>query len=138
MHRLDNELKAALTRKEAPAGFARRAIERVEREAPYRSGRPRRPVAQWKWALAAAATLILAVGAGVYEHHSRARHKSEAALEKVVTALSITATQLDRAEKKAFSNLPLERLREQLAGASGGIRPESLTDSHSSDERSRI
>jgi hypothetical protein len=116
MRQLENDLQDALRRRPAPPGFAARLLARIERDASFRTAQPRRPPTRRLWMLAAAAVLMAAVGAGVFEHARRIRVRNEAALQRTLTALSIAATQLDRVERKALSTARWEQLREQLTG----------------------
>lgn len=103
MKELDDELRHALRRVQAPAGFADRVLRRAagepigrEREHAMAAVRPfvRRPIVQW----AAAAAIVAAVAGGIQYRHvqnERAeRAAGEAAKEQIMQALRITASKL--------------------------------------------
>jgi hypothetical protein len=91
--KLENELQAALRRKEPPPGFADRVLARVP-SAPV--GRPRRT---WvRWFAAMAASLLLAGGGLEYRHYQR----GERAKAEVLLAVRIAASKLNQAQKKVL------------------------------------
>jgi negative regulator of sigma E activity len=118
MHRLENELRNALRRKPAPSGFAERVQSRVESETPARSSASRRLLIRGNWALAASVVLAVAIGVGYFAHQRRIRSRNDAALHQTLTALSIAAKQLERAETRAFSRV----IRGRLDGQAAGVR----------------
>lgn len=79
MDPLEQQLKQALARIDAPEGFAGRV-----------SGAARRPV--WRNPALAAAVMLLAVGGGV----AWRQHQGELAKEQVMTAMRITAGKLNQ------------------------------------------
>jgi len=81
MDRLEEELRVALARKEPGAGFAERVAARRVVAFPM----PR-------WAMAAAATILLGIGSGL----AYRQHEGEVAKEKVMKAMRITAVKLNR------------------------------------------
>jgi hypothetical protein len=81
---LEHELHSAFSRKDPPAGFA----ERVEAAAARPYSAP--PALSGRW-LALAASVVLLVGGAAYR-----RHQGEAAKEQLMTAMRITAVQLNR------------------------------------------
>ena len=86
MDRLEESLRSALARKEAPAGFAQKvAAQAAARPAPARVWAPQR------W-IAAAAVVVMAVGGGM----AYRRHQGEMAKEQVMQAMKITAGKLHR------------------------------------------
>lgn len=88
MNDLERELQRALSRKDAPAGFAERVLARV---AP-----PRRR--SWTlWIPAAVAACVL-LAAGVV--HQREVDQGEEAKRQLLTALEITAKTIQFAESK--------------------------------------
>lgn len=105
---LDDELRSALRREPAPAGFAERVLQRVEEQAtaagPARSGSRAAPVRWSIFSLAAAAALVAAVAGGIqYRSFERARAEraaGEAAKEQVIEALRITASKLQLVREK--------------------------------------
>lgn len=91
MRNLDDELRHALGREEAPAGFADRVIERAGRP-PRRQSSP----AFVRWAAAAMIVGALA-GADQYRAIQNAREdrlRGEAAKEQVLQALRIAGSKL--------------------------------------------
>ncbi len=113
MDRIENDLKAALRRKQAPPGFAARIMERIDEDKSARKvfqrflpGKP--------WMLAAAALAVMAIGAVVYEYPRYIRGRNEAAFQNTLAAITIATTQLNRAESKAYEAAQWERLSRQL------------------------
>jgi len=84
MDRLEESLKAALARKEAPPDFAQRVAARV-RAGQSRTGAP------W-WLASAAGIAVMVVGSGLAYRH----HQGEVAKEQVMQAMKITAVKLHR------------------------------------------
>lgn len=115
MHRIEDDLKAALRRKPAPPGFAASVLERIEDDEFVRKN-SRRLTRGRLWMLAAAAMAVMMISAIVFEHQRYVRNRNEAALQHTLTAISIAAIQLDRAESRAFEPLRWERLGRQVAG----------------------
>ena len=114
MHRIEDDLKAALRRKPAPPGFAARVLRRIEDSKSSRKpsrhfiiGRP--------WMFAAAALVLMMVSAGVFEYQRYIRNRNEAAFQNTLTAISIATLELDRARNKAFQPEWLEPLGIQPA-----------------------
>jgi hypothetical protein len=90
---LERQLHSALSRKDPPASFAERVEAAANRPRPtapdprLRSSGPR-PVTRW---LAAAASIVLLAGSGaIYRHH-----QGEAAKQQLMTAMKLTAVQLN-------------------------------------------
>ena len=81
MDRLEESLKIALARKDAPPGFAQRVTRRAE-------ARP----AVSRWLAAAAAVVLVVAGSGA----AYRRRQGEVAKEQVMTAMKITAVKLHR------------------------------------------
>jgi len=115
MHCIENDLKTALRRKPAPPGFTAKVLKRIE-DNKFDQRAPRRSMPHKLWALAAAALILVVVGTGVFQYQQRIRNRNEAALQRTLTALSIAAVQLDRAEREAFDPIQWERLSRQLTG----------------------
>lgn len=120
MDEMENRLRGALRRKAAPAGFAARVLSRVEGEAacdPTPRREQRRP--HWRffrprvWAVAAA--LVLATGLGLIENDRRIDRRNRAALAQALSALSLAAEQLERAQDKAFTSPRWEDVAKRLA-----------------------
>lgn len=85
MDRLEEELRIALARKAPDPGFADRVT---------RAAAERRVIAfpLPRWAMAAAATVVLGVGGAM----AYREHQGEVAKEQVMTAMRITAVKLNR------------------------------------------
>jgi hypothetical protein len=102
----EQELRAGLRPRSAPAGFADRVLARVE-DSPRRDT-PRRPI----WSIsnpvvrgAIAATLLLAIGIGGYFEHQRERRiAGEHARQQVLLALRITSSTLQDVRNKVDRN----------------------------------
>lgn len=89
----EDQLKAALARREPPEGFAERVLSRME-ELP----RPRRSSNGWRLALAAAAIFALISGAAYHEHERHVR--GEEAKQKLMLALHIASSKLQQTQQK--------------------------------------
>jgi hypothetical protein len=81
---MDNELKAALRRKEPPPGFTERVLAAIDRDDPTAARPPRR--GHWR-AVAAAALLVIGLGGGEAVRIARAK-------QQMLTALHITGAKL--------------------------------------------
>ncbi len=111
MHEIEDRLRDALRRKPAPPGFAARVLSRLESAADARpAARLSRPRL---WAVAAA--LVIAAGVGLIERERWVERRNRAALEESLEALSVAATQLDRAREKAFSHARWDGVAERLS-----------------------
>jgi hypothetical protein len=77
---LENELQAALARKDPPADFAERVVRRAER-----------PVYQWPRWLAAAAAVVVLAGAGL----GYREYRGEMAKEQVMQAFKIASVKVN-------------------------------------------
>jgi hypothetical protein len=113
MNNIEDDLKAALRRRPAPAGFAAKVFERIENESVGRRIHRRLFYSPLRL-LAAAAVIIVTVGAGIMGYQQYVRRRNDAALNRTMAALSIAATQLDEAHKKAFQPERWDRIEEQL------------------------
>ena len=91
---LERELRQALRREAPPAGFA----ERVLATAAARTAAPRRAR---RWALAAAASLLMAVGLQQYRDY-RERLRGEAARNEAMLALRIAGVKLYAIQAKVL------------------------------------
>lgn len=103
---MDEELRQALRREEAPAGFAERVLAGV------RQRQAMEPATPWwrRWmrvhvvALRYATTLILmmavAIGAWEYRRYEQERREGEAARQQVLLALRIASRKLQYAHTK--------------------------------------
>jgi hypothetical protein len=139
MEETENTLRSALRRKPAPGGFAARVLSRVESDAGPRARVPVRRRSRGRvWALAAALAMI-AAGLGVIELDRRVeRRRNRAALEQTLAALAIAATQLERAQEKAFSSSGWERAAERLSRLSAPATAPRPAATHSNAGGSRI
>ncbi len=92
---IEHELKSALRRKPAPAGFATRVLAAVEAE----RGMPARLAAQagW-WRAAAAAVLLTAILGGWTAHTVAERRAGEKARKELLLALQITGEKVRYAQ----------------------------------------
>lgn len=115
MHRIEDDLRAALRRKPAPPGFASRVLKRIE-DGEFVRKNSRLSILERPWILAAAALIVIAISAAVFEYNRYVHNRNQAALQHTLTAISIAAVQLDRAESRALEPLRWERLGRQLAG----------------------
>ena len=94
MNRLEEALRQALGREEAPVGFTERVLARVASPA----AKPG-PWVWLRWALAATLPLLLLVTLQ-YNSERRRRDEGERAKAQVVTALRITAEKLEYTREK--------------------------------------
>jgi hypothetical protein len=93
---LENDLERALRRKDAPAGFADRVMQRIDRD---RGEVPaaKRPT----WWRAAAASFTLAALLGGYATHRVVEHRrGERAKEQVLTAMRIAGEKVRYAQQE--------------------------------------
>jgi hypothetical protein len=97
MSRLEDELRNAMRREDAPPGFAARVMARID-AAPARRHVFHLPAFRWA-AAAVAAMLLLAAGIG-YERQRTARMEGERAKEQVMLALRITGSKLQFVKEK--------------------------------------
>jgi hypothetical protein len=107
MNPIENELKAALARREPPDGFARRVMARVPP--------PRKPSRLHSWShsrlhlgrLAAAAAIVVAILGGVLHQQHRSeqtRIEGERARAELVFALEVASEKLQHAKAKVLKN----------------------------------
>jgi len=94
---LERELKQALGRMEAPAGFTERVMSRLEP--------PRRAKMPPRWApWAVAASLLVSTGGSGYLYQQRQeRATAERARQQILVALQITGSKLDHVRAKIRS-----------------------------------
>lgn len=91
---LENDLERALGRKDAPAGFADRVMQRIERGESPAAKRP-------TWWRAAAASFTLAAMLGGYATHRVVEHRrGERAKEQVLTAMRIAGEKVRYAQQE--------------------------------------
>lgn len=110
MDRLEDALREALRRKEAPEGFADRVLARHVAPRPGWFQFP-----SLRWAAAAALTIVLLAGFQ-YTAEQRRRAQGEAAKEQVLMALRITADKLEYTRAKVQQAANLEVLVPRAAG----------------------
>lgn len=103
MTNLEQELARALARKEAPPGFSRRVLERVD-------GSPAARAAAWRrgvWRGAVAAGLAMVISTGVWLRHEREerleRVQGEAAKQLALVALRIASEKTNVARNRVRS-----------------------------------
>jgi hypothetical protein len=120
MNPLEEKLREALRRKEAPPGFAARVMARLP---PAGASRNRRRESVWRWfhfpavrwsaVAAAVACLLLAAAVVQHRREERARAEGEMAKVEVLRALRIASVKLNSAcakVQKAERNNPENRL----------------------------
>lgn len=97
MEDFERQLTNALARKEAPEWFEAKVMAAVRREsaAPVRG-----KVFSWRWATALATVLVMGGVTWQYERAIHERAEGEAAKARLVLALKITRTKLQRIEQK--------------------------------------
>ena len=94
---MDSDLRRALGRVEPPAGFADRVLQRAK-STPVAPKQPKAAKAG-RWAIAA--TLVAAIGGGVYYRAGEQRRaEGEDAKRKVLMSLNIAGTKLHAVEVK--------------------------------------
>jgi hypothetical protein len=104
MNRLEDNLRAILRRREPPDGFAARVLARLALETGRRHASRATQRHPWfHWAAAAALVLVL-VGAPLAEYHRR--REGEAARAEAILALRIASNQLNSSLKKVVELQP--------------------------------
>ena len=88
---LDNALKEAFRRQEAPDGFADRVMARISQQPPKRKS----PFGTWKreWLAIAASTCMAVLGAGAWQQHQR-QIEGEKAKQELMYALTVASESL--------------------------------------------
>jgi hypothetical protein len=117
MKPLEEELKSALRRQEAPAGFAGRVMARVASEPARRHPwlltlRSFFEYPRLRWAATAALALVIVAGVAVARRHEE-RAKAEDARRQVMFALRLAGNKLNLAMRQAND---IERRKSELAG----------------------
>jgi hypothetical protein len=92
--RIDEQMRQALRRVDAPAGLADTIVARAEARA---AARRRRLPARW---LALAASLVLAVTTGVYSVRLHNERRAEKARADLALAIEITSAKLSKVERQ--------------------------------------
>jgi hypothetical protein len=102
----DDELKAALKRREPPEGFAERVLARTQSPAATRLPSWRERWGWWlipgrrpSWVTAGVIAALLLVASGVEYQH---RRQGELAKQQVMLALEIAGSKLNYVQKKAL------------------------------------
>jgi hypothetical protein len=90
MDRLEQELKAALGRKDPPAGFAERVLREAARAPARGTALPQRNRPWPRW-LAAAAAVVLCAGAGL----GYRQYRGEVARQQVMQAFRIASVKVN-------------------------------------------
>jgi hypothetical protein len=113
MNRLEDDLRAALRRRDPPEGFAARVLARLGPERTRRRVSLRVRSKPWiRWAAAAALALVV-LAAPLAEYHRR--REGEAVRNQAMLALRIASSQLNSALKKVVEMQPV-RARSQGDG----------------------
>ena len=96
MHGFEDELKSALARREPPAGFASRVMDRLPAK--------RRPHFYARWHAIAAAIAVAMLGGGAYEYQraDKLRREGERARSELVFALELTSARLQATKAKVL------------------------------------
>jgi hypothetical protein len=103
---LEEELRQALGRREAPAGFTERVMARIPKR--------RASVMRTFWYPALAAALaILFTFAGIEQIRHQKRLRAEETQRQVVYALQLTAEKLDRVNARLQKSAPELRFEER-------------------------
>ena len=95
MNRFEDELKSALARRDAPAGFADRVMARIPN-----SRRPERSLRSWMPAAAAVLVAVFGVGSWEYTKSRQERHEAERAKAELIEALELTSSKLQLTRSK--------------------------------------
>ena len=100
MEDLEQQLKNALARKDAPEWFEAKVMAATRREEAMKAGRPA-PRWRWRWASALAATVLL-IGGAAWQHERvvQQRAAGENAKARLELALKITRAKLQRIEQR--------------------------------------
>ena len=93
----DDQLKAALQRREPPAGFAERVLARAQSPAPRRLPAWRERWAWWLTPGLVAAMLLITSGL-----HYQSQRQGELAKQQVMLALEIAGSKLSYVQKKTL------------------------------------
>jgi len=115
MDRLEDALREALRRKQAPEGFAERVLARQSTPARWDRFRFWLDPPSLRWAGAAALTLVLLAGIQ-YSAERRRRAEGEAAKQQILTALRITADRVEYTREKVVRATGIEALIPRAAG----------------------
>jgi hypothetical protein len=100
---LDEELRQALRREEAPPGFAERVLAGVRRQEatePWWRRWTRLHVVALRYATALVLVVAVVIGTWEYQRYRQERREGEAARQQVLLALRITSRKLQYAQAK--------------------------------------
>ena len=99
MEDLEQQLKNALARKDAPEWFEAKVMAGIRREEAMKTGPSLRW--RWRWASALAATVLL-IGGAAWQHERvvQERAAGESAKARLELALKITRAKLQRIEQR--------------------------------------
>lgn len=105
MNQLEDELKAALRRREAPPNLTEQVLARIAEQ----NSRPQRARAPWwsafsqpllRWAVIAATTTAVVIAGIHYENVQRDHSRGEAAKQQLMLALRIAGSKLQLAKTR--------------------------------------
>lgn len=99
MSRLDDELRNALRRQDAPPGFAERVLARAAAEPAKRGWFDWLAWPHLRWVTAVAAMVMVVAGV-TWERERRMRAEGELAKQRLMLALRITASKLQFVKEK--------------------------------------
>jgi hypothetical protein len=106
---LEPDLKRALRRQPAPAGFAERVLSRLPAAERHT---PQAHLFRLRLAWSLASALLLCVG--FFANHHRIERRNEAARQRLVESLTLAGRQIVRAESKVFAGSAWARMKERV------------------------
>jgi anti-sigma-K factor RskA len=97
----EDQLRQAMARREPPADFTKRVLERIEQQERRKA---RAGAAGWfrAWRLAAAAAALLAVGGSVFYQQRERAARGEAAKQKLLIAVRIAGAELHQVHRRVL------------------------------------
>jgi hypothetical protein len=122
MNRLDDELINSLKRKEPPAGFTDRLLERISAPPSPSSGGWQKLLSLFaplkiRWVSASVlACLLVAFGVSQYRSYQRVRAEGELAKTQLMLGLQIAGNKLNFAQKKVLEIRRHEPVAERTGG----------------------
>lgn len=124
MNPLDDELRAALARREPSSDFTRRVMQRIEVEKGSRRSWWAGIAQTWRvpalrWAATAMACVALVVGIVEYRRYQRVKAEGEMARAQVMLALQIASSKLNVA-LNPVQQVEGHRVRRPASGSRGG------------------
>ena len=104
-NRLEDALRNALRREDAPEGFALKVRARAQQQNPTHEGQRTSWLSMFsqplvRWAVVAAVTICVVVGSIYYRNLQRQRAQGEAAKQQLMLALRIAGSKLQLAKEK--------------------------------------